>query len=227
MKPPYLKFYKEVEGLKVFIIDGDYVRNNLNGEFTNFAEHFRFPNMIPPNEIWLDKCRGNNEYRFFIHNAKTENTLMSRGETYDHAHKVANQSEEAMRKQLLHLHRTLRKEHYGTIGQDGLPVQVFIVDGEEVRNKYDIDFTEGGHDLVYKWIPNREIWIDDKLNPKERLDIMVHESTERKKMSQGLRYEAAHQSANIVEHTERKSHKLPKLFKFVRKTAPSISGMRK
>ena len=40
----------------------------------------------------------------------------------------------------------------------GLPV--YLVDGEAIRNEREIEFTSGGHDLVYPHlVPFREVWI--------------------------------------------------------------------
>ncbi len=47
-------------------------------------------------------------------------------------------------------------------------VKVWIVDGEAVRDLFFIDFTEGGYDKVYPFIPSGEIWIDDDVFPRER-----------------------------------------------------------
>lgn len=42
-------------------------------------------------------------------------------------------------------------------------IQVWIVDGFCLRDVFDIEFTEGGHDYVYEFVPVNEIWIDDDL----------------------------------------------------------------
>ena len=56
---------------------------------------------------------------------------------------------------------------------------VWLVDGERIRNEVDIDFTCGGHNLVYDWyIPVGEIWIDDALGPLDRTATLLHELVE-------------------------------------------------
>ena len=95
-----------------------------------------------------------------------------------------------------------------------------------------IDFTEGGHDKVFDFIPKKEIWIDDDLNPEERLFILVHELHERNLMKKnknitikkGLSkldenytkvYDFAHHSASKTEYYCR--HNPEKLNKFIQK----------
>ncbi len=36
------------------------------------------------------------------------------------------------------------------------PVRVWIVDGRLVRSVFDVEFTEGGHDYVYEFVPENE-----------------------------------------------------------------------
>ena len=47
-------------------------------------------------------------------------------------------------------------------------LSVWIVNGRLVRSVFDIDFTAGGHDYVYEFVPENEVWIDDSIEePKE------------------------------------------------------------
>lgn len=79
----------------------------------------------------------------------------------------------------------------------------WIVDGERVRDTYDIDFIGGGHDKVYEYIPDNEIWIDDATNPSELAFYLAHELFERALMSEGMEYEDAHERANAFEEEVR------------------------
>ena len=47
-------------------------------------------------------------------------------------------------------------------------VSVWIVSGRLVRSLFDIDFTAGGHDYVYEFVPENEIWIDNDIVEAER-----------------------------------------------------------
>lgn len=91
-----------------------------------------------------------------------------------------------VRKQLL--------EEYGT------RIRVWIVDGELVRDLYFIDFTEGGHDKVYKFIPKNEIWLDDDVMDEERKFILLHELHERYLMGLGWSYSKAHKDSSRIEY---------------------------
>jgi hypothetical protein len=53
-------------------------------------------------------------------------------------------------------------------------VSVWIVSGRLVRS-VDVDFTEGGHDSVYEFIPEGEVWIDDDVEEAERGYVLVQE----------------------------------------------------
>ena len=55
-------------------------------------------------------------------------------------------------------------------------IKFFDVDGTEIRNHVDIDFTEGGHGYHYDYIPKDEIWVESE---KDRECTMVHEFVER------------------------------------------------
>jgi hypothetical protein len=57
-------------------------------------------------------------------------------------------------------------------------VSVWIVNGRLVRSVFDIHFTEGGHDYVYEFVPENEVWIDDALKRK-RGYVLLHELHER------------------------------------------------
>jgi hypothetical protein len=70
-----------------------------------------------------------------------------------------------------------------------------------------IDFTEGGHDKVYGFIPEGEIWIEEDLNPKERDFVFLHELHERNLMSKGMDYDSAHKSSSKIEYKCRKNPK--------------------
>ena len=48
MKKPYIKKYKSINGFDVWIVDGKYIRDKINEEFTNFGLNSRF-RFIPKN----------------------------------------------------------------------------------------------------------------------------------------------------------------------------------
>lgn len=65
---------------------------------------------------------------------------------------------------------------------------------------FDIDYTEGGHDQVYKFVPKGEVWIDNDVEPDERPYIMFHELHERNLMKEGLSYSEAHADSSRLEY---------------------------
>ena len=81
--------------------------------------------------------------------------------------------------------------------EDG--VKVWLVDGRLVRSIFDINFTEGGHEFVYEYVPHNEVWIDNDLNEFERGYVILHELHERNKMSEGIPYSKAHEESSKIE----------------------------
>jgi hypothetical protein len=198
MKKPYLKKLDQIADIKVWIVDGQYVRGRMDEEFTNFGQHFRF-RFIPRQEFWIDQEHGLGEEHFFIDHLLVEHRLMSHGMAYDDALGKADAvelkerrkaelikqiSKLSRRKTLENIHKQMFKKYSGG------GVNVWMVRGELVRSLYFIDFTEGGHDLVYPhFIPKNEVWLDDD-----------HELHERHLMGLGWPYVKAHRSASRIEY---------------------------
>src|SRR3990167_9498325 len=76
---------------------------------------------------------------------------------------------------------------------------VWLVDGNLVRSFFLLDYCEGGHDLVYPFIPKKEICLEEALSPEERKFIIFLEIHERYLMSRGKSYKNAHIGATEVE----------------------------
>jgi hypothetical protein len=207
---PYLTLLERVDGFAVWIVSGEYVRENLDEEFTNFGQHYRFP-FIPRGEFWLDRENVPGEKGFFVDHLLVEYQLMALGMDYPHALDKGDAVEQAERaetrldregQELRRTHqdeRLLRMVHKELLAEWSTDVKVWVVDGELVRDLYDIDFTEGGHDKVYRFIPDREVWIDDDVMPGERPFILLHEMHERRLMSRGWSYKKAHADASRIE----------------------------
>jgi hypothetical protein len=83
-------------------------------------------------------------------------------------------------------------------------VSVWIVDGRLVRSVFDPDFTAGGHDHVYEYIPENEVWLDNDVSEAERPYVLLHELHERNQMEKGEDYAHAHKSALRLESHYRK-----------------------
>jgi hypothetical protein len=74
---------------------------------------------------------------------------------------------------------------------------IYLVSGEQVRNKTDIDFTAGGNEGAYPgYVPKNEIWLDDALHVLDRIATIFHEIVERNLMVYGGKdYDDAHEIA--------------------------------
>jgi hypothetical protein len=207
---PYIKNIKEIQSIKVWIVNGQYVREHLDEEFTNFGQHYRFP-FIPINEFWLDQQHAPGEEQFFIDHLLVEYRLMRKGMDYDQAIDQADISEKAERAKTALFQQgeallksknhaeLIKRIHKESLNEFGSAAKVWVVDGELVRGLFYIDFTEGGHDKVYPFVPAGEIWIDDDVMPEERRYILLHEMHERYLMAQGWNYEKAHQDSSRIE----------------------------
>ena len=207
---PYLRMAGRVEGFDVWVVNGQYVRQNIDEEFTNFGQHYRF-RFIPAGEFWLDEENAPGEERFFIDHLLVENRLMARGAAYGNAIDEGDKVEKTERlgtaagregAALAAAHRTgevIARVHKKLLEEWSDEVKVWVVDGELIRDVFYIDFTEGGHDKVYGFIPAKEVWIDDDVKPEERPFILLHEIHERRLMSGGWKYARAHKDSSRLE----------------------------
>jgi hypothetical protein len=213
---PYLHYVGSRHGVKIWIVDGAYIRKGINEEFSNFGHHFSIP-QIPRDEIWLDREAHPDEQRFFIAHAVIERQAMLDGKSYEEARHLACDAEYRLREHtpdLRHVapgrslpeadrvHVRLRKAL-----EDG--TSVWIVDGRLVRTVFDIEFTEGGHEFVYEFVPHGQVWVDDDVVEEEIGYVILHELHERNLMAKGMPYDAAHASASKLElHCRRHPHLL-------------------
>lgn len=211
---PYVKRFSEASGFDIWIVDGEYIRTNIEKEFTNYGQHYRF-NFIPKNEFWIDKQKVPGEEKFYISYLLIENRLMSKGVDYNEAVDKANAVErkERMKDYLIRkgienkrkIKETAESVHKILLKKYSKKIRVWIVDGRLVRDLFFIDFTEGGHDRVYPFIPAGEIWIDDDLSLREIKFVLLHEISERNLMGLGEDYTSAHELSSEIEYFCRKN----------------------
>ncbi len=204
--PPYVRRLEQRGSLSVWQVDGAYVRQNIDEEFSNFGHHWTIAE-IPEREIWLDQEGHPDEQRFFLRHALVERKLMERGKGYEQARVAADTIERELRS---------RAGDMGRVRQGKEPVQpqsmherlwkalpgglhVWFVNGRLVRSVYDVEFTEGGHDYVYEFVPRDEVWIDDDLHEAERGFVLFHELHERNLMAKGMDYDRAHADSSRLE----------------------------
>ncbi|HUI65432.1 MAG TPA: hypothetical protein VL126_11365 [Bacteroidota bacterium] len=206
LKPPYLKRAGRRGPMTIWIVDGSYIRTNIDEEFTNFGQHYTF-SYIPEKEFWIDREGKPDEYQFFVDHLLTEYHLMARGVSYDSALATADRQELQERKEAGDVAKMTeggnlpdpRKVHVRLWKHLASGVNVWIVDGRLVRSVFDVDFTEGGHDYVYEFVPDGEVWIDNDLQTAERPYVLLHELHERNLMAKGWDYDRAHEDASRIE----------------------------
>jgi hypothetical protein len=207
LKPPYLQEDQARGDYQVWIVDGAYVRGHIDEEFTNFGQHYRFP-YIPKNEFWIDKEAEHDERAFFIDHLLVEHDLMAKGASYSNAITQADQVERRERRRAGDVRKVTLQgknlpdgnamhEHLWKKLENG--VSVWIVNGRLVRSVFDIDFTAGGHDHVYEFVPEGEVWIDDAIEEKERGFVLLHELHERNRMAASWPYSKAHVESSRME----------------------------
>ncbi len=78
-------------------------------------------------------------------------------------------------------------------------IQVWLVNGNMIRDNFDVDFVFGGHGYRYFYVPVGEIWIEKLFDQKDIKPTKWHEFTERHLMERGLSYNAAHDYSARVE----------------------------
>lgn len=92
---------------------------------------------------------------------------------------------------------------------------IYLVDGEKVRDVLDIDFTMGGNEARYSYVPPGEIWIDNAQHILDRTATALHELVERELMlHHGMSYDTAHDAANARERALREQLKRRRLTRF-------------
>ena len=221
MKKPYLKKFCDVGEITCWIVDGNYIRNNIEEEFTNYGHHFRF-NFIPEKEVWIDHENSEGEGRFYLCNVLKIIRTINEGKSYKQAVEAGDKAEKHERKKSEIAKNANKKMSKGKsilneiykkqIKIKNSDIKVSIINGETVRDYFFLDFTEGGHDKVYHFIPQGEIWIDDDLKKKEIKFVLLHEIHERNLMAKGWSYEKAHIDSSRIEffcrHHPKKTEKM-------------------
>jgi hypothetical protein len=208
VKPPYVRQIGKRGDLKVWVVDGIYIRGHVDEEFTNFGQHHRY-SYIPKDELWIDQATKQDETHFFVDHLLVEHRLMAKGMSYEEALVKADQAERRERRLAGDLRLVRRRG-------EGLPkgvrvherlwkrlegsLTVWVVNGRLVRSVFDVDFTAGGHDHVYEFVPHNEVWIDDDIEEEERPYILLHELHERNRMANGWPYNKAHAESSELEY---------------------------
>jgi len=122
----------------VWEVDGKYIRDNMDREFTNFGQHFRFP-FIPIHEFWIDKQYSADESNYFLDHMILEWQLMNDGKSYNFALEKADVLEIKERKKS----ELMRKEEkIKTLLDTGVPKNLYKEKGIAI-------FSFGGSALIH------------------------------------------------------------------------------
>ena len=181
--------------------------------------NFKF---IPENEIWIAKSIKPSERHYIISNALAYIRGIERGldpgDSYDKAinKEKSVRTKDAINKLLVKnnkpvdnpFHKNIPKKvyikKYGVINDTAEKVNIFLINGEVVRDLYKTDYVEGGHAYVYDWIPEDEIWIEETIKQDEIPVIILHEFLERTLMKyKKFPYVRAHIAASKAEFEHR------------------------
>lgn len=207
LKDFYLKKIGRRGKIAIWLVDGLRIRRDLDPEFTNYGQHFKFF-YIPEDEFWIDREAVPDERGYFIDHLLTEWKWMKRGEGYlqalDKADLIEKSEREKSREVKKIIERDLKERleaiHQSLLGQTKGKIAIWLVDGRLVRSLFLPYFTEGGHHLKYAFIPEKEIWLDNDLVPEERSYVLLHEIYEHGLMKkQGLTYAQSHKKASRLE----------------------------
>jgi hypothetical protein len=203
------KLLNDYGNIKVYEVNGHEVRRTMDPNFTNYGWHYDF-DFIPENELWIDHEAAPGEVKFYITQMLVKKKFLDLDYSPEEAEKFARRAElaerhksakykEAVNKSLQQgnsKEKEIKKSGYSEING----VAIYIVDGELVRDFFYEDFAEGGHDLVYPWIPDNEVWIDDDVSDDEQPPVAFHEMYERGLMLEGQPYDDAHNAALELEY---------------------------
>jgi hypothetical protein len=231
--PDIYRYYSgQKNGFDVWIIDGYKVRQKIYKEFLYGGNGQRYC-YVPSREIWIDNAISCEEYELTLAHELNERHLMAKfGWTYDKSHDSSLAIEVVMRYKFDSISRhheanlpavsptdwTNRKEiqklpdsirltniYRIPLGlKEGL--MVWIVDGYLVRKNIFPDFGFSGNDLVYHFIPPKEIWIDGQVSCEEMEYSITEEQRERKLIQEGSRYGDAYEAS--VENIRSLRHKM-------------------
>jgi len=91
------------EGLSVYLVDGEYVRNELDIDFVNGGNGAVYPHYIPLDEIWIDDAQhALDRTATALHELVERDLMLHHGRSYDTAHDLANMYERPFRQRLKH-----------------------------------------------------------------------------------------------------------------------------
>jgi hypothetical protein len=221
-RPLEKKKLEKIGDYTIYTVNASAVRDmsQADDEFNHFGTHLDFPNLVPKDEIWISHDISAHERQFLIHNGISQYEGKRKGKKnyYEYAEKKEKAEREKVDglkfKPNAHNETPPDKvyyKYYCGIPTEGDDIEVWLVNGEIVRDLYKTDFIEGANGEIYSWTPRQEIWIEKNLMRDEgEVDITIlHEYVEStlmryKKMS----YNKAHVIAAKVDWHHRRKWKI-------------------
>jgi hypothetical protein len=96
------RLLREQDGMRIFLVSGEYVRNHLEIDFT-LGSHWVFKDSpyIPEGEVWIEETLAGFDREAIIFHEVFEAKLMRRGVPYEKAHARATEAERKFRKRRL------------------------------------------------------------------------------------------------------------------------------
>ena len=219
----------EIDGKKIWIVDGLVIRRDIYPEFLYGGNNQRYL-FVPKNEIWIDHAISAEEYEYTLaHEILERNLMAKKGLSYADAHDSSLALERRMRikdfnaslehekslhkvsptdcdnvKEIPSLPDSIRLKNIYRIHLYSLSgIDIWIVDGDAVRRDIFPDFGLSGNDLAYKFIPSKEIWIDSETSCEETGFSISSELKERELMQKGIGYDDAYMETLKMVKTER------------------------
>jgi hypothetical protein len=103
LQRPRLRLLGRGNGLAVYLVDGEYVRNEIDVDFVNGGNGGVYPSYIPQDEIWIDDAQHPlDRTATALHELVERDLMLHHGRNYDSAHDLANMYERAFRRGLKH-----------------------------------------------------------------------------------------------------------------------------
>jgi len=107
LQSPRRRLLGQGNGLLVYLVDGERVRNEIDVDFVNGGNAAVYPSYIPHDEIWIDDAQHPlDRTATALHELVERDLMLHHGRSYDSAHDLANMYERAFRRGLRH-HRPL------------------------------------------------------------------------------------------------------------------------
>lgn len=100
MKLPHIERIGKLKEFAVYAVDGEHVRNNSFIDFVAGGNPERYPDFVPPGELWIEFTHVPRDAAPVILHEYIETKYMESGMTYGKAHEKACVFEEIARKSL-------------------------------------------------------------------------------------------------------------------------------